>query len=152
MSCSTASQISLLNYDASLVGSDSYIYYSNTRHLRAFSCLIEFEQIVAAGPFTTSDNLLFEPLTELLSYARRKQPQLLVLVSNNCFYFLFVIDNNENNLASYFIFDSQDHLLILIIQSSRKELSIRPLMKCFTLRSLGRLYTSKAYNPLYRHA
>ncbi|KAL7093886.1 hypothetical protein ACP275_11G067200 [Erythranthe tilingii] len=36
--------------------------------------------IVAAGPFTTSDNLLFEPLTELLSYARRKQPQLLVLL------------------------------------------------------------------------
>ncbi|KAL8552556.1 hypothetical protein ACS0TY_001301 [Phlomoides rotata] len=36
--------------------------------------------IVAAGPFTTSDNLLFEPLTDLLAYARRKQPQLLVLL------------------------------------------------------------------------
>ncbi|KAL0421519.1 UNVERIFIED_CONTAM: DNA polymerase alpha subunit B [Sesamum latifolium] len=31
-------------------------------------------------PFTTSDNLFFEPLTELLAYARRKQPQLLVLL------------------------------------------------------------------------
>ncbi|XP_078441933.1 DNA polymerase alpha 2 isoform X2 [Wolffia australiana] len=36
--------------------------------------------IVAAGPFTTSDNLLFEPLAELLAYASRKSPQLLVLI------------------------------------------------------------------------
>ncbi|KAH6818853.1 DNA polymerase alpha 2 [Perilla frutescens var. frutescens] len=40
----------------------------------------EVSLIVAAGPFTTSDNLLFEPLTDLLAYARRKQPQLLVLL------------------------------------------------------------------------
>ncbi|XP_011086737.1 DNA polymerase alpha subunit B [Sesamum indicum] len=40
----------------------------------------ELSLIVAAGPFTTSDNLFFEPLTELLAYARRKQPQLLVLL------------------------------------------------------------------------
>ncbi|KAG8365945.1 hypothetical protein BUALT_Bualt17G0024700 [Buddleja alternifolia] len=40
----------------------------------------EVSLIVAAGPFTTSDNLLFEPLTELLAYARRKQPQLLLLL------------------------------------------------------------------------
>ncbi|XP_010415340.1 PREDICTED: DNA polymerase alpha subunit B-like [Camelina sativa] len=36
--------------------------------------------IIASGPFTTSDNLLFEPLNELLAYARRKSPQLLVLL------------------------------------------------------------------------
>ncbi|XP_068665960.1 uncharacterized protein [Aristolochia californica] len=36
--------------------------------------------VIAAGPFTTTDNLLFEPLVELLAYARRKQPQLLVLL------------------------------------------------------------------------
>ncbi|KAI6686661.1 hypothetical protein NL676_032574 [Syzygium grande] len=36
--------------------------------------------IIAAGPFTTTDNLFFEPLTELLAYARRKMPQLLVLL------------------------------------------------------------------------
>ncbi|KAK4402682.1 DNA polymerase alpha subunit B [Sesamum angolense] len=40
----------------------------------------EVSLIVAAGPFTTSNNLFFEPLTELLAYARRKQPQLLVLL------------------------------------------------------------------------
>ncbi|XP_073306796.1 uncharacterized protein [Primulina huaijiensis] len=40
----------------------------------------ELSLIVAAGPFTTSDNLFFEPLIELLAYARRKQPQLLVLL------------------------------------------------------------------------
>ncbi|KAH7680879.1 DNA polymerase alpha subunit B protein [Dioscorea alata] len=36
--------------------------------------------VAAAGPFTTTDNLLFEPLTELLSYASRKQSQLLLLM------------------------------------------------------------------------
>ncbi|CAL5338656.1 unnamed protein product [Camellia sinensis] len=36
--------------------------------------------IIAAGPFTTTDNLFFEPLTELLAYAQRKQPQLLLLL------------------------------------------------------------------------
>ncbi|XP_059657746.1 uncharacterized protein LOC132304194 [Cornus florida] len=40
----------------------------------------ELSLIVAAGPFTTTDNLFFEPLTELLAYARRKQPQLLILL------------------------------------------------------------------------
>ncbi|XP_073316114.1 uncharacterized protein [Primulina huaijiensis] len=40
----------------------------------------ELSLIVAAGPFTTNDNLFFEPLIELLAYACRKQPQFLVLV------------------------------------------------------------------------
>ncbi|CAN4090508.1 unnamed protein product [Withania somnifera] len=36
--------------------------------------------IIAAGPFTTVDNLFFEPLAELLLYAQRKQPQLIILL------------------------------------------------------------------------
>ncbi|KAK6922360.1 DNA polymerase alpha/delta/epsilon, subunit B [Dillenia turbinata] len=44
------------------------------------SVLAELSMIAAAGPFTTTDNLMFEPLTGLLSYARRKPPQLLMLV------------------------------------------------------------------------
>ncbi|XP_076889322.1 uncharacterized protein LOC143540040 [Bidens hawaiensis] len=36
--------------------------------------------IIASDPFTTIDNLFFEPLSDLLSYAQRKQPQLLVLL------------------------------------------------------------------------
>ncbi|KAI3981828.1 hypothetical protein MKX01_027813 [Papaver californicum] len=40
----------------------------------------ELSMVIAAGPFSTTDNLLFEPLTELLAYASRKQPQLLVLL------------------------------------------------------------------------
>ncbi|KAK8923482.1 hypothetical protein KSP39_PZI019429 [Platanthera zijinensis] len=36
--------------------------------------------VVAAGPFTTTDNMLFEPLKELLAYATRRQPQLLILM------------------------------------------------------------------------
>ena len=39
-----------------------------------------FWQLIASGPFTTTDNLMFEPLTELLAYASRKLPQLLMLV------------------------------------------------------------------------
>lgn len=54
--------------------------------------LMVLKQIIAAGPFTTIDNLLFEPLVELLAYAKRRQPQLLVLV--HALYFnlhLFII-------------------------------------------------------------
>ncbi|KAL8150091.1 hypothetical protein V2J09_019899 [Rumex salicifolius] len=40
----------------------------------------EVSLIIAAGPFTTTDNLFFEPLTELLAYATRKQPHLLILL------------------------------------------------------------------------
>ncbi|ONK57978.1 uncharacterized protein A4U43_C09F6390 [Asparagus officinalis] len=44
------------------------------------SMLRMLSMVIAAGPFTTIDNLLFEPLTELLAYARRRQPQLLILM------------------------------------------------------------------------
>ena len=47
--------------------------------------------MVAAGPFTTTDNLLFEPLIELLAYARRKMPQLLILVGAQFSHFNIVI-------------------------------------------------------------
>lgn len=40
----------------------------------------ELSVIIASGPFTTVDNLLFEPLTELLAYATRKLPQVLILL------------------------------------------------------------------------
>ncbi|CAK7327411.1 unnamed protein product [Dovyalis caffra] len=40
----------------------------------------EISALIASGPFTTTDNLLFEPLTELLAYAGRKLPQLLILM------------------------------------------------------------------------
>ncbi|XP_024025731.1 DNA polymerase alpha subunit B [Morus notabilis] len=40
----------------------------------------ELSVIIASGPFTTTDNLSFEPLVELLAYANRKLPQLLILL------------------------------------------------------------------------
>uniref|UniRef100_A0A2P2JYW4 DNA polymerase alpha subunit B n=1 Tax=Rhizophora mucronata TaxID=61149 RepID=A0A2P2JYW4_RHIMU len=40
----------------------------------------EISVLIASGPFTTTDNLLFEPLTELLVYGKRKLPQLLILL------------------------------------------------------------------------
>ncbi|KAL5717740.1 hypothetical protein ACHQM5_010709 [Ranunculus cassubicifolius] len=36
--------------------------------------------IIGTGPFTTTDNMLYQPLIELLAYATRKQPQLLMLL------------------------------------------------------------------------
>eukprot|EP00850_Spirogloea_muscicola_P007858 SM000040S14870 [mRNA] locus=s40:722131:727097:- [translate_table: standard] len=36
--------------------------------------------IVAAGPYTTSDNVLYEPLEELLDYALEQRPNLLILL------------------------------------------------------------------------
>ncbi|GJX84087.1 DNA polymerase alpha subunit B, partial [Tanacetum coccineum] len=36
--------------------------------------------IIASGPYTTADNMFFEPLSDLLAYAQRKQPQLLLLL------------------------------------------------------------------------
>ncbi|RAL53350.1 unnamed protein product [Cuscuta campestris] len=50
------------------------------REIETHGAVSELSLIIAAGPFTTTDNLFFEPLTELLAYARRKQPQLLVLL------------------------------------------------------------------------
>ncbi|KAK8490467.1 hypothetical protein V6N12_005441 [Hibiscus sabdariffa] len=40
----------------------------------------EITMIIAAGPFTTTDNLSFEPLSELLAYATRHSPQLVILL------------------------------------------------------------------------
>ncbi|KAM7250757.1 hypothetical protein ACFE04_022640 [Oxalis oulophora] len=40
----------------------------------------DVSMMIASGPFTTIDNLLFEPLTELIAYSRIKQPQLLILL------------------------------------------------------------------------
>jgi hypothetical protein len=40
-----------------------------------------FSMMVATGPFTTSDSLLYEPLTDLISIVQRDKPDLLILVS-----------------------------------------------------------------------
>ena len=36
---------------------------------------------VAAGPFTTSDSLLYEPLADLMQKVQNDKPDLLILVS-----------------------------------------------------------------------
>ncbi|KAL2484471.1 putative microtubule-associated protein futsch [Abeliophyllum distichum] len=69
----------------------------------------ELSLIVAAGPFTTTDNLLFEPLAELLAYARRKQPQLIVLLGP-------FIDSDHPEIKKgsvHLTFDEMFHLQIL---------------------------------------
>lgn len=36
--------------------------------------------VVAAGPFTVSDNLLYEPLDDLIKYVLEHKPHVLVLI------------------------------------------------------------------------
>ncbi|KAE9454212.1 hypothetical protein C3L33_13899, partial [Rhododendron williamsianum] len=64
--CLIASKV--IDYVPMSVPSDEYLHPTKK------------QAILAAGPFTTIDNLFFEPLAELLAYARRKQPQLLLLL------------------------------------------------------------------------
>ncbi|KAF6158114.1 hypothetical protein GIB67_014908, partial [Kingdonia uniflora] len=59
------------------VSSDLELQSSKKLYLNNF---LNFQQIVTAGPFTTTDNLLFQPLIELLAYASKKQPQLVMLL------------------------------------------------------------------------
>jgi len=40
-----------------------------------------FLMSVAAGPFTTSDSLLYEPLADLMQKVQNDKPNLLILVS-----------------------------------------------------------------------
>ncbi|CAL5338643.1 unnamed protein product [Camellia sinensis] len=56
------------------------IYCEEEGRLKEKPVLLQSSLIIAAGPFTTTDNLFFESLTELLAYAQRKQPQLLLLL------------------------------------------------------------------------
>ena len=51
-----------------------------------FTCLAffftePFLMTVAAGPFTTSDSLLYEPLADLMQKVQNDKPDLLILVS-----------------------------------------------------------------------
>ncbi|XP_058192703.1 uncharacterized protein LOC131309974 [Rhododendron vialii] len=82
--CLIASQ--LIDYVPMSVPSDEYLHPTKKQavdqefQLTDPSMLGELSTVIAAGPFTTIDNLFFEPLAELLAYARRKQPQLLLLL------------------------------------------------------------------------
>ncbi|KAG5521921.1 hypothetical protein RHGRI_034217 [Rhododendron griersonianum] len=82
--CLIASKV--IDYVPMSVPSDEYLHPTKKQAVdQEFqftdpSMLGELSMILAAGPFTTIDNLFFEPLAELLAYARRKQPQLLLLL------------------------------------------------------------------------
>ncbi|CAI9281870.1 unnamed protein product [Lactuca saligna] len=59
----------------------------NTFHLHKdnkpadlFDITSDLSLIIASGPYTTTDNLFFEPLSDLLAYAQRKQPKLPILL------------------------------------------------------------------------
>lgn len=42
--------------------------------------------LIASGPFTTSDSLSFEPLTDLISTVKEKQPDVTILVRQEFIY------------------------------------------------------------------
>ena len=48
--------------------------------LTSFLLIAEFTMIVAAGPYTTSENLEMEPLQELVQVIMSERPDVLVLV------------------------------------------------------------------------
>ncbi|KAK7849576.1 dna polymerase alpha subunit b [Quercus suber] len=70
---STAADVNL--HPAKKQALDQEIQSTDLSHKRE-----ELSVIIASGPFTTTDNLSFEPLTELLTYATRKLPQVLILL------------------------------------------------------------------------
>ncbi|XP_050276321.1 uncharacterized protein LOC126718252 [Quercus robur] len=70
---STAADVNL--HPAKKQALDQEIQSTDLSHKRE-----ELSVIIASGPFTTTDNLSFEPLTELLAYATRKLPQVLILL------------------------------------------------------------------------
>ena len=42
---------------------------------------VSFSMMVAAGPFTTSDNFSYEPLKDLMRAVQKDKPDLLIMVS-----------------------------------------------------------------------
>ena len=42
------------------------------------------KMIAAAGPYTLSDNLLFEPFAALMQHVNKERPDVLLLVSIKC--------------------------------------------------------------------
>jgi hypothetical protein len=64
------------------------------------------KQLAAAGPFTTNDNLAYEPLVDLFAYARKVRPNVLILVLFAHFR-LFLIRGNFTSSDSLFIIFSE---------------------------------------------
>lgn len=68
--------------------------------------------LVAAGPFTTSDSLLYEPLADLMKTVQKDKPDLLILVSRKKRWKVkFQLDHEIINFRFLFLL-SWDPLLI----------------------------------------
>lgn len=67
-----------------------------------------FLMLVAAGPFTTSDSLLYEPLADLIKTVQNDKPDLLILV------------NTDHQIGSLFrmIFEPQIYELLFLSNCS----------------------------------
>lgn len=46
--------------------------------------------LVACGPFTTADNLLYEPLSDLLKVILDQEPDVAILVIHKDSYFMII--------------------------------------------------------------
>lgn len=57
--------------------------------------------MVAAGPFTVSDNLLYEPLEDLMKYVLEHKPHLLILIGP-------IVDASHQDIIEGFTTDPFD--------------------------------------------
>ena len=70
-----------ISYRLSFHTENDHFYFHLLSQLTALLCLEPFLMMVAAGPFTTSDSLLYEPLADLMKTVENDRPDLLILVS-----------------------------------------------------------------------
>ena len=70
-----------ISYRLSFHTENDHFYFLLLYQLTALLCLEPFLMMVAAGPFTTSDSLLYEPLADLMKTLENDRPDLLILVS-----------------------------------------------------------------------
>lgn len=69
--------------------------------ITVFVILEPLQIVAAAGPFTVSDNLLYEPLDDLIKYVIQHKPHVLILIGP-------LVDITHQNVIEGFITDPFD--------------------------------------------
>ena len=71
--------------------------------------------IIASGPFTTSDNLIYQPLTDLINIVKKNCPDVTILIGP-------LIDANHQEVQSGFLTESFSELSSKYFKTIRNEL------------------------------
>lgn len=72
-------------------------------------------QVAAAGPFTTNDNLAYEPLVELFAYAKKVRPNLLILVVFWHFFYFPHLSNSDSQVLILQLLFVRGKLIFLVV-------------------------------------